>query len=644
VAPYPSVELMNRVGYLGDGPDVSDRYEAAGAHLFDLLLDWVGTETDLDDAAVLDLGCGAGRVLRHWEAQAARGTRVAGVDIDQPSIDWCREHLGSFCDVRLGSVLPPLDFDTGTFDVVYAYSLFTHLDAHWAEWMCEVHRLLRPGGVALITFLGPERMVPILGLEPDGREGMVVWGAGRNWDVGGPVVFHAPWWIEEHWGRAFEVIRTEAAPDGASQLGTGQSALLLRRRPVTPTPSMLRGIDPSEPREADALSRADEIRDVAGPRAFDADHHLAAAVRSTISAGDPNLTQVGLDISSQDDMYLAHLAVESTARGAITSYFSVGLEVVSVLDRVVTWQFGAWQDVPSMLDVGSGYGRVSRFLVHRLSATRLTVADIQPAAVHFQSQTFGVIPLVTQADTITVPADTTYGIVSAVSLFTHLPQHRFVSWLQRLWRLVGPGGVLVFSTHNAEPPPRGLTLDEQGFAFLPLNEIPALDVADYGTTYTSDAYVRGAISAACADDLPQAVERLPRAFGNIQDVYVLSRAAPTGPSLRSEPEPVWGSVDRVAINGASTHVEGWAADPTGSRSGPVTVRVSADGERLPVRTGIKRTDVAAYFQRPWDLDLVFSGWQTELHGDPGSVGRLLVEVETAANSVVVVHDGALPGG
>jgi SAM-dependent methyltransferase len=629
---------MNRVGYLGDGPDVSERYEAAGAHLFDFLCDWVGAEIDLDTASVLDLGCGAGRVLRHWEQQAGRGTRLVGVDIDETSITWCREHLGGFCEARLGAVVPPLELDADSFDVVYAYSLFTHLDVHWAEWMCEVQRVLRPGGLALVTYLGPERMVPIIGVEPDGREGMVVWGAGRNWDVGGPVVFHAPWWIAEHWGRAFDVIRTEDAPPGARPLGTGQSAILLRAKTGARSPSELRTVDPTSAREADAIRRANEIRDVAGPRAFDADHRLAALARSTIAAGDPSLTHVGLDICAQDDMYLAHLAAETTATAAVSAYFTAGLEVVSVLDRIVTWQFGSWADVPSMLDVGSGFGRVTRYLAHRLPATRLTVADVQPAAVHFQSQTFGVQPLVTSSDPGTLPDGATYALVSVVSLFTHLPRHRFVAWLERLWRSVGPGGALVFSTHNAEPPPRGIALDESGFGFLSLSEIPALDVGEYGTTYTSDAFVRAAIGEACGDDRPAAIERLARAFGNIQDVYVLSRVATGTGALHVAAEPIWGSVDRVVDDGSRTHVSGWAADPTGIRAEPVAVRVWANDRPVPVQVGIKRTDVAAHFQRPWDLELVFSGWQAELPGDRGQIGRLRVEVESPGTTIVL-HDG-----
>ncbi len=147
--PFPSIELINRVGYIGEGPDIEEQYDAVGACLFRFLEEWLGYAVDLTRASVLDLGCGAGRVLRHWTGHAERGAQVVGVDIDAPSIDWCRQHLGDICKVHVGTATPPLDLKAGSFDVVYAFSLFTHLDAYWAEWLCEVHRLLRPGGLAL---------------------------------------------------------------------------------------------------------------------------------------------------------------------------------------------------------------------------------------------------------------------------------------------------------------------------------------------------------------------------------------------------------------------------------------------------------------------------------------------------------------
>jgi hypothetical protein len=68
-----------------------------------------------------------------------------------------------------------------------------------------------------------------------------------SWDVGGPMVLHSPWWIREHWGRAFDILELRPAMDW------GEGAVLMRRRDVNPTPEVLERIDPGEERELEAL-------------------------------------------------------------------------------------------------------------------------------------------------------------------------------------------------------------------------------------------------------------------------------------------------------------------------------------------------------------------------------------------------------
>jgi SAM-dependent methyltransferase len=102
--------------------------------------------------ALLDFGCGCGRVLRHWAALPS--TRVHGCDIDERMIAWCRENL-PFAEVAVNSSSPPLPYVADTFGLVYAFSVFTHLteEAQHA-WMAECRRVLEPGGFLLISTLG----------------------------------------------------------------------------------------------------------------------------------------------------------------------------------------------------------------------------------------------------------------------------------------------------------------------------------------------------------------------------------------------------------------------------------------------------------------------------------------------------------
>lgn len=99
---------------------------------------------------ILDFGCGCGRVARRWKGLAG----IRGSDLSVEAIAWCRENLG-FAEFATNGTTPPLPYADGSFDFVYALSVFTHLAADLQRaWMEELHRVLRPGGVLLITTHG----------------------------------------------------------------------------------------------------------------------------------------------------------------------------------------------------------------------------------------------------------------------------------------------------------------------------------------------------------------------------------------------------------------------------------------------------------------------------------------------------------
>ena len=101
--------------------------------------------------SVLDFGCGCGRVTRYWEAF---GGAVAGSDVNGQAVDWCRDNL-DFATFERNALAPPLRFDADSFDLAYALSVFTHLTAELQlAWRDELLRVLRPGGLLLLTTHG----------------------------------------------------------------------------------------------------------------------------------------------------------------------------------------------------------------------------------------------------------------------------------------------------------------------------------------------------------------------------------------------------------------------------------------------------------------------------------------------------------
>jgi len=102
--------------------------------------------------ALLDWGCGCGRVLRHWAGLP--NTQVYGCDIDGRMVDWCARHL-PFADVAVTDISPPLPYVPEMFDLIYAFSVFTHLTEELQHaWMAECRRALKPNGYLVISTLG----------------------------------------------------------------------------------------------------------------------------------------------------------------------------------------------------------------------------------------------------------------------------------------------------------------------------------------------------------------------------------------------------------------------------------------------------------------------------------------------------------
>lgn len=102
--------------------------------------------------AVLDFGCGCGRVARHW--RGVEGPEVHGCDYNPALVEWC---AGSLCFLRVSrnELAPPLPHVSGSFDLIYALSVFTHLDDELQRaWLDEYRRLLAPGGLLMISLLG----------------------------------------------------------------------------------------------------------------------------------------------------------------------------------------------------------------------------------------------------------------------------------------------------------------------------------------------------------------------------------------------------------------------------------------------------------------------------------------------------------
>jgi len=104
------------------------------------------------DMRIVDFGCGWGRMLRLLRSKPELNeAQLYGCEQHALALSICRKSIPNVCFSKT-SAYPPTDLRSGFIDLVYAYSVFTHLSlAPHLLWAEEIHRLLRPGGYACIT-------------------------------------------------------------------------------------------------------------------------------------------------------------------------------------------------------------------------------------------------------------------------------------------------------------------------------------------------------------------------------------------------------------------------------------------------------------------------------------------------------------
>jgi SAM-dependent methyltransferase len=144
--PLPPARMRAQVGPLHANPQF---FLESGRHNAELVRELVPLG---DVGALLDWGCGCGRVLRHWASLDATG--VHGCDINPRMVAWCNENL-PFANASVNDLAPPLPYGDDTFGLVYAFSVMTHLPEDLQRrWVAECRRVLRPGGYFVFSTLG----------------------------------------------------------------------------------------------------------------------------------------------------------------------------------------------------------------------------------------------------------------------------------------------------------------------------------------------------------------------------------------------------------------------------------------------------------------------------------------------------------
>ena len=312
----------------------------------------------------------------------------------------------------------------------------------------------------------------------------------------------------------------------------------------------------------------------------------------------PRWEELNRAVDERDDMLdFAIKLFEHDRDAAVANYFQNGFEQFALLQHIAKWR---GRQPKAMLDFASGYGRLTRFLVHQKLADEVTVSDILEGGMEFQAAQFGVQTILSTTLPAQFPATRKYDLIFVASLFTHLPPATFTAWLRKLAELLEPEGLLIFSVHDQSIAPVAV----DGIAFESYSESRVLDGEEYGSTWVTESYVREQVAAI---DPSYACVRLPRALSDWQDVYVVSPAPIADPKPRRVPK---GFLDQFEITDTHLRFAGWA---TVLGEKPDRIEVRADNQLLATaREFFTRDDVAAWLQID---DAKHSGWSIEVpHG------------------------------
>jgi SAM-dependent methyltransferase len=142
------------------------------------------------DRRILDYGFGTGANLVHF---AEQGFQLYGVEVSDHALTRTRQKLtnaGLSAQLRLVTPGAPLPFDSGYFDVTYAWQVLYYNDrAGWAKAVQELERVTRKGGLIIVAIAAPGDVSQLLA-EPlgddtyrsrvPGQEGCVVTIPGRQ--------------------------------------------------------------------------------------------------------------------------------------------------------------------------------------------------------------------------------------------------------------------------------------------------------------------------------------------------------------------------------------------------------------------------------------------------------------------------------
>jgi SAM-dependent methyltransferase len=342
-------------------------------------------------------------------------------------------------------------------------------------------------------------------------------------------------------------------------------------------------------------------------------------------------------IDENDEMFLFDLqAHKGDRRQTAIGYYTIGSRIVGAIRQIADWHFGGLQNVDSFLDFACGYGRSTRFLIREMPPSRIWACDIYADAIKSQTRYHGVNGIVSVADPADFPKDVKFDFIFSSSFFSHMPETTFARWIETLYNLLTPRGILVFSTHDISLIPPSVVPRPKGIWFVPISESRTLDKNQYGVTHVDEQFVTEVVDRVTRGE--GHLHRIERGLVCFQDLYILAKGLNREFSDLGFVHDPSGCLDSRQISpGGEAVLSGWAADI--NTGGSIKeIQVLSNGDIIKTVTpSHDRPDVAAHLQR---ASALHSGWTCHLGLDQVRRDQI-IEVKVINNkktSLIISYD------
>ena len=126
------------------------------------IIEWTIKYISISEINILEWGCGVSRTVRHINKYTSNNAQIFACDINDEMIRWNTKNIENVLFSKI-NYNPPTTYFSEQFNMIYAISVFTHIDVSQQEnWAKEIHRILSKDGVFLFTTHGSKYVKKLL--------------------------------------------------------------------------------------------------------------------------------------------------------------------------------------------------------------------------------------------------------------------------------------------------------------------------------------------------------------------------------------------------------------------------------------------------------------------------------------------------